>query len=174
MSNYRTILVRLVNTCQKLPSHHQALQRNPLQRTNPPPCTPAPAESSTKKCRVHPATGMPARPRRNLAIPVAADPAMQEGQHVTAAATGPGAINPAPDPVAAGKFLKTRRDNDQSSEDLRTAQRLYGCGWSARALDHGTGIPHLFSLKKKLLTRYIRVFSADIPEPGVPLSLPGH
>jgi len=40
-----------------------------------------------------------ARPRRNSAIPVAADPAMQAEKHVTAAVTGHGAINPAPDPA---------------------------------------------------------------------------
>jgi len=34
---------------------------------------------------------MPARHRRNLAIPAAADPAMQGKKHVTAAVTGPGA-----------------------------------------------------------------------------------
>ena len=122
----------------------------------------------------HPATGMNARPRRNSAIPAAADPAMPEKKHVTAAVTGPGASNPAPDPVPAEKFLKTCRYDDQPSEDLRTAQRLYGCRQSVRALDHGPGIPYLFSLKKELFAGHLRLFSADIPEPDVPLSLPGH
>ena len=127
MSNYRTIPVRLVNTCQKLPNHHQTLQRNPLPRTNPPPCTPAPAGSSTKKCRVHPATVRNARPRRNLAIPAAADPVRLHRKHVTAAVTDHGATDTASDPAPAGKILNTRRNNDQPSEDLRIAQRLYGC-----------------------------------------------
>jgi len=174
MSNYRTVPVRLVNTCQNLPSHLQTLQRKPLTRTRPPPCTPAPAESSTKKFRVHPVTVRNARPRRNSAIPAAADPAMQGEKHVTAAVTGPVAINPAPDPVPAEKFLKTCRYDDQPSEDLRTAQRLYGCRQSVRALDHGPGIPYLFSLKKELFAGHLWLFPADIPEPHVPLSLPGH
>jgi hypothetical protein len=145
-----------------------------MKRTNPPPCTPAPAESSTKRSRVPPATGMPASHRRNLAIRVAAHPERPVKKHVTAAVTGPGAINPASDPAPAGKFLKICHCNDQPSEDLRTAQRLYGCRQSVRALDHGPGIPHLFSLKKELFASHIRVFPADIPEPDVPLSLPGH
>jgi hypothetical protein len=169
MSNYRTTPVRLVNECLKLHNQRLLIPRNPVKRTNPPPCTPAPAESSTKKFRVPPATGRNARPRRNLAIHAAADPVRQGEKHATAAATGPGAINPAPDPVAAVKFLKTCRDNDQPSEDLRTAQRLYGCGRSVRALDNGPGIPHLFSLEKKLFAGHIRVFPADISEPDLPL-----
>jgi len=59
-----------------------------------------------KKFRVPPATGMPARPRRNLAIPVAADPAMQGEKHVTAAAMVRDATDALSDPVPAGKFLK--------------------------------------------------------------------
>jgi len=130
--------------------------------------------NSTGTVLEQPATGRNARPRRNSAIPAAADPAMQEEKHVTAAVTGPVAINPAPDPVPAEKFLKTCRYDDQPSEDLRTAQRLYGCRQSVRALDHGPGIPYLFSLKKELFAGHIRVFPEDIPEPDIPLSLPGH
>ena len=155
-------------------SSSNTAKKSTSRERDPPPCTPAPAESSTKKFRVHPATGMNARPRRNSAIPAAADPVMQGEKHVTAAVTGPGAINPASDPVPAEKFLKTCRDDDQPSEDLRTAQRLYGCRRSVRALDHGPGIPYLFSLKKELFAGHLRVFPADIPEPDVSLSLPGH
>jgi hypothetical protein len=86
MSKYRTDSVHLVNKCQKI--HNQ----NPTMKKNPLPCTPAPAASSTRKFRVPPVTGIPARLTRSSAIPAAVDPAMPEKLHVPAAATGPGAI----------------------------------------------------------------------------------
>jgi hypothetical protein len=52
-----------------------------------------------------------------LAIPVAADPAMPEEKHATAAVTGPGASDSVSDTVPARKFLKICHDNDQSPED---------------------------------------------------------
>jgi hypothetical protein len=76
-----------------------------MTRKNPPPYTPAHAVSSMKTFRVPPVTGIPARPRRNSAIPVAADPAIQGKKHVTAAATGPVAINPSSDPAPCQNFF---------------------------------------------------------------------
>ena len=89
MSNYRTAIVRLVNKCQKTHYNHPPTFLKLIAT----PCIPVHAANSTGL--EQPATGRNARPRRNLAIPVAAHPARLQKKHVTAAATDPVAGNPA-------------------------------------------------------------------------------
>eukprot|EP00825_Cyclidium_porcatum_P028043 TRINITY_DN30409_c0_g1_i1.p4 TRINITY_DN30409_c0_g1~~TRINITY_DN30409_c0_g1_i1.p4 ORF type:complete len:237 (-),score=-19.69 TRINITY_DN30409_c0_g1_i1:411-1121(-) len=79
--------------CKRIQTQQPAMSKNPMNRTNPPPCTPVPAASSTKRSRIPPATGKPARLPKNSGTPAAADPERKQLRHVSGAATDPGATS---------------------------------------------------------------------------------
>ena len=145
MSNYRTTTVRLVNKCPKTHCNHATIYLKVMTTRS----TPVHVANSTGTGLEQPATGRNARPQRNSAIPAAADPAKPRRVHVTAVVTGHGASNPKAGICPQKPVLNLFCGHDQSSEDHRPAQRLHGCRRSVRALDYGSGIPHLFSFKKR-------------------------
>ena len=99
MSNYRTITVRLVNTCQKIHSNPPAIYQKMMMTALP--STPAHVENSTGTARAARVTGTNARLLKNSVIPAAAGPTLSRRATSTAAGTGQGASDPVADPIPA-------------------------------------------------------------------------
>ncbi len=155
-----------MNTWQKTDRNHPGIYLNLMMAS-----TPVHATISTGTDPEQPATGRNARPRRDLARPAALR-IRYHGKRSTSPLWPQALLRVIQFlPV---QFLNSSRDHDNTSEDLRTAQRLHGCRHSDRTLDHGPGIPHLFSPEKELFTGHRRVFSPDIPESDISLSVQGH
>jgi len=148
MSNYRTISVRLVNKCQKMHSNHPG----PYLKVMKTYFTSVHVANST-------GTGLNNQPPGRMHVP---------------------------EEIWRYLLLRIRRGREWYTLPLRPRTRVpvicyqfrsqppQFLNQSVRALDHGPGIPHLFSLKKELFTGHVREFLPDIPESDVPLSLQGH
>lgn len=170
MSNYRTATVLMVNTCQK--RHNPAIPQKTLPTRDPPPCTSAPAVSSTKKYRVLSATATPARLPKNLVIPVAADPVRPRERLGTAAATGP----------VASETRSCFSDYATPSACRRPAGAVYGGIRAGGTMGHRAGDPFVLWSRGDRRAGPCRVPAADpswivlfLPVQGCPdREDPGH